>query len=219
MNTYSTDADLAKWEPALFRDLTIPGQRLCRGDDGSTLALAFSSPAGRFLACGLKPGHVLRLWSPQQGDREAGVFEILSVESQTQLLATQVGMAAAESPVELPAGQDWAYAVDSFQVQAEEVAFALLERLGISTEQTAAVATAVLSPRVLRRASVFGVLAMVHQAAAGIGAESGNLAAKAALYRDMHERELAKLRVTLDRDGDGLGDEVRLPGSVRLRRG
>jgi hypothetical protein len=216
MANFSTDADLLKWEPTLFRDLIVPGQRMASGVDGATSGIAFTSASADFLDAGVAPGHVLRL---VDADGESyGCYEALSVESATELLATQVGRPVAEA-VALPEGTGWAWAIDTFDPQAEEVRFELLSRLGLAVDADGEDAEdLVLQPRTLRRASVFATLTMIFEGQAGAGQEGRNLAAKAALYRRLYDKELSKVRVKLDCDGDGYSDDVRAPGSVRLQR-
>ena len=217
MANFSTDADLLKWEPALFRDLAVPGQRLASGSDGLTGGISFSSASADLLASGVAPGHVLRL---ADDDGESfGCWEVLSVESATELLATQVGRSAADS-VEMPAGADWVWSIDTFDPQAEEVRFELLSRLGLAVDDDGLdLEELVLQRRSLRRASVFGILVMIFEGQSGTAEEGRNLAAKAALYRRLYDKELSKLRVRIDTDGDGYGDDTRAPGSIRLTRG
>jgi hypothetical protein len=217
MANFSTDADLLKWEPTLFRDLAVPGQRLAAAADGETAGLSFQSDSAKFQDDGLQPGHVVRLVA--EDGEEYGCYEVLSVESQTALLATQVGRTATD-PVDLPTGHDWLYTVDTFDPQAEEVRFELLARLGLAVDDDGAdLEQQVFVRRTLRRASVFGTLLMIFEGQSGGEQEGRNLAAKAALYRGLYEKELAKVQVRLDRNGDGRADDLRAPGSVRLRRG
>ena len=217
MANFSNDADLMKWEPTLFRDLAVPGQRLAAGVDGATSGITFTSASASFVDAGVAPGHVLRI--EDSGGDAFGCYEVLSVESATELLATQVGRTAADS-VDLPAGTGWVYFLDTFDPQAEEVRFELLSRLGLAVDDDGEdLQDLVLQPRTLRRASVFGTLLMVFEGQSGAAEEGRNLAAKAALYRRLYDKELAKLRVRLDRDADGFADDVRSPGSIRLQRG
>lgn len=217
MANFSTDADLLKWEPTLCRDLAVPGQRLVSGADGATSGIEFHSDSASFTEQGVAPGHVLQMTS-EDGDGPA-CFEILSVESQTKVLATQVGRTASDS-VDLPAGADWVYAIDTFDPQAAEARFELLSRLGLAVDDEGLdLEELVLQPRALRRASVFATLVMIFEGQSGAAQEGRTLAAKAALYRRLYDKEMAKLRVRLDRDGDGWSDDMRSPGSVRLQRG
>ena len=217
MASFSTDADLLKWEPTLFRDLAVPGQRLASGVDGATSGITLSSASADFVSAGIAPGHVVRL-AGDDGESFGG-YEVLSVESAAELLATQIGREASDS-VDLPAGSGWAYTIDTFDPQAEEVRFELLSRLGLAVDDDGYdLEDLVLQPRSLRRASVFATLVMVFEGASGAAEEGRNLAAKAALYRRLHDKELSKLRVRLDRDGDGWADDARSPGSIRLDRG
>jgi hypothetical protein len=216
MANFSTDADLVKWEPTLFRDLAGPGRRLACGSDGATAGLTLTSASGYFLDGRVAPGHVVRLVAADGAD--FGGYEVLSVESQTALLATEVGRDAEDS-VDLPIGSPWSYSVDTFDAQAEEVRFELLSRLGLECDRRRQDQEAwVLDRRVLRRASVFATLAMIFEGQSGGNEEGLTLSAKAKLYRGLYEKELAKIRVRLDRNGDGLADDMRAPGSARLSR-
>jgi hypothetical protein len=216
MAKFSTDADLLKWEPTLFRDLAVPGQRPACGTDGASSGLSFTSASASFVDAGIEAGHVLRLVAGS--GQEFGCYEILSVESQAVLLATQVGRT--DDPVDLPTGTSWCYTIDTFDPQAEEVRFELLTRLGLAVDDDGEdLETVVLVRRTLRRASVFGCLVMILEGQSGSGPEGRNLAAKAALYRRLYDKELSKVRVKLDRDGDGYVDDMRAPGSIRLQRG
>jgi hypothetical protein len=216
MAKFSTDADLVTWEPTLMADLAVPGQRLCSGSDGATSGLSLTSARARFADAAVAPGHVVRLVTAEGDD--AGCYRVLSVVSQTEMLATAIGRT--DDPVDLPSGTAWRYAIDTFDPQAEEVGFELLSRLGLAVDEEGAdQAALVLEPRSLRRASVFACLAMIFEGASGTGPEGRNLAAKAALYRRLYDKELSTLRVRLDRDGDGRGDDLRAPGSIRLQRG
>jgi hypothetical protein len=213
MTNFATDADLVRWEPALLRDLAIPGQRLAAGLDGATSGLQFTSAGAHLVAAGVAPGHVLRL-ADADGD-ECGGYEVLSVEAETSLLATHVGRTVADA-VDLPAGTGWVWTIDTFDPQAAEARLELLARLGLDTD---AVGEAqICDRRELRRAGVFATLVMIFEGQAAAGPEGRNLAAKAALYRRLYDRELSKLRVRLDRDGDGVADDVRAASCVRLER-
>ena len=215
MPNFSTDSDLLKWEPSLFRDLSVPGQRLASGTDGTTAGLAFTSESADFPAAGVAPGHVLRL--VDEDGQACGCWQVLSVESATELLATQVGRTA--DSVDLPTGHDWAWTIDTFDPQAEEVRFELLTRLGLAVgDDGQDLADHVFQPRSLRRASVFATLIMILEGASGAAQEGRNLAAKAALYRRLYDKELTRLRIRLDRDHDGRADDARSPASIRLER-
>ena len=216
MTNFSTDADLVKWEPTLFRDLAAPGQRLAGGSDGVTAGLTLTSASAGFTTQRVAPGHVVCLTAAD--GTEFGCYEVLSVASQTALLATDVGRDATDS-VDLPVGHPWTYSIDTFDAQAEEVRFELLSRLGLESDRQGLDQEAwILDRRVLRRASVFATLAMIFEGQSGGNQEGLTLSAKAALYRGLYEKELARIRVRLDRDGDGLADDMRAPGSARLSR-
>ena len=88
MANFSNDADLMKWEPTLFRDLAVPGQRLAAGVDGATSGITFTSASASFVDAGVAPGHVLRI--EDSGGDAFGCYEVLSVESATELLLSLI---------------------------------------------------------------------------------------------------------------------------------
>lgn len=174
---YSTDADLIKWEPSLFRDLK--GKRLAAGCDGDTEGISFVSLGAHFQDVGIRPGHVIQILG-SQGEAE-GCFQVLSLQSQTELLATSCGWGV---PVDLPSGEGWVYAIDTF----DDVAHVAKAEVDLDLCLDAD------SKRDRRRASIFYTLAWVFEEHAGADERGRNMAAKAALYRRLYAKEIQKLQ-------------------------
>jgi hypothetical protein len=144
----------------------------------------------------------------------------MSVEGETELLATVVG-SPVEEWVPLPTATDLDFAIHTFDPQHEEARWALLARFGLEMDASDVAADLerwILEHRSLRRASVALVLAMVLRGQAAGGSADGALARKAEHYARLYEDEVAKVRLAVDRDADGRPDDVRSLGSHRLRR-
>lgn len=215
MPAFSTDADLLKWEPALYREILIDSQRLTGGAGAAASGLEVTAD-GQFVTRGVRSGHVIHLANPDQG--LDGWYEIVSVETESLVLATVVG-SPPDDLVPLPAATDLDFAVRTFDPQHEEARWAILARFGLETDARDPASDLegwIVGQRVFRRASVALVLATLYRGQAA-GGETG-LARKADHYGDLYEQELTKARVHLDRSGDGLPDEVRTRLSFRLRR-
>jgi hypothetical protein len=217
MTNFSTDADLLKWEPALAREIVLDHQCLTRGAGATSAAFSVTAESGNFVTAKVRPGHVIHLANADQG--VDGFYEVLSVESETELLAGLVGSRGDES-VPLPPATDLDFAIHTFDPQHEEARWALLARFGLEADAAADGADLerwIAEHRALRRASVAMVLAMLYRGQAA-GSEAGGLARKADHYARLYEDEVAKARLVLDRDADGRPDDVRTLASHRLRR-
>jgi len=218
MTNFSTDADLLKWEPALFREILLDHQCLARGEGASSLGFSVTASGGQFVSQRVRPGHVVHLENPGQG--VDGYYEVMSVESETELLATVVGCPAGEW-VPLPTATDLAFAIHTFDPQHEEARWALLARFGLEMDASDAGADLerwIFEHRSLRRASVALVLATVYRGQAAAEPEGSALACKAEHYARLYEDEVVKVRLPVDRDADGRPDDVRSLASHRLRR-
>jgi hypothetical protein len=161
---------------------------------------------------------VVHLANPDQG--VDGYYEVVSVEGETELLATLVGSPVDEW-VPLPTATDLDFAIHTFDPQHEEARWALLARFGLEMDASDGAKDLerwILEHRSLRRASVALVLATVFRGQAAGGPADGALARKAEHYARLYEDEVAKVRLAVDRDADGRPDDVRSLGSHRLRR-
>jgi hypothetical protein len=218
MTNFSTDADLLKWEPALMRELVLDHQCLTRGDGATSATFSVTATGGAFVTSRVRPGHVVHLSNPDQG--VDGCYEVLSVESETELMAGLVG-GRGDEWVPLPAATGLAFSIHTFDPQHEEARWALLARFGLETDADAAgedLARWIAEHRGLRRASVALVLATIYRGQSAGGPEASGLARKAEHYARLYEDEAAKARLVLDRDADGRPDDVRTLASHRLRR-
>jgi hypothetical protein len=218
MTNFSTDADLLKWEPALVREVVLDHQCLTRSEAAASQDFTVTAADGRFVTRQVRPGHVVHLSNPDQG--VDGGYEVLGVESETELTAACIGTAG-DAAVPLPTATDLALRIQTFDPQHEEARHALLSRFGLETDAAdpaSDLADWIVQRRALRRASVALVLATLYRGQAAGGPADGGLAAKADHYARLYDDEVTKARLVLDRDADGRPDDVRSLSSHRLRR-
>ncbi len=92
MVNFSNDADILKYEPILFGELHLPGQTLTAGTGGTLSGTTFSVSGADFVSAQVSAGGVAYL---QSADGSLDVaFEIVSVDSATQLIRGQVQASA-----------------------------------------------------------------------------------------------------------------------------
>ena len=218
MANFSTDADLLKWEPALLREIVLDHQCLARGSGATSQTFSVVAEGATFKTAKVCAGHIIHLRNDEQGID--GYYEVLSAESETEVLAGLLG-GRGDEWVPLPAGTDLAFDIHTFDPQHEEARFALLARFGLETDDADIAADLerwIFQRRTFRRASVALVLAMLYRGQSTSGPDAAGMARKADHYARMYEDEVTKARVILDRDGDGRPDDVRTLSSHRLRR-
>jgi hypothetical protein len=177
-----------------------------------------TAPGARFQAGQVRPGHVIRLINADQG--VDGTYEVLSVESDTQLTASLVGAKAGEW-IPLPTATALEFDITTFDPQHEEARWAILARFGLETDRRQPAADLerwIVQNRALSRASIALVLATIYRGQAAAGPEASGYARKADHYARLYDDELARARVVLDRNGDGRPDDVRCLSSGRLLR-
>ena len=217
MVRFSQDLDVLKYEPVLFGELARASQVRCAGEDAVLSGTTLTAAGASFATAGVAAGQVVYL----SGATVDGAYEVVSVDSATQLTVSVVRAGREDAALAPPAGTGLSYRVSTYDPQAEEVAYGLLQYFGLEATASEAAADAgdILETRALRQASVFGVLAGVFAAAAGGEEEdAAGYWRKSVRYQKLFETARARVRVKLDTDGDDLAEEYRSGGSVRLRR-
>jgi hypothetical protein len=217
MLTFSRDSDILKYEPALFGELHLPGQVLAAGTGGQLSGTTFTASAADFVSAQVAAGGVIYLQSAD-GLLDGG-YEIVSVDSATQLTVSVVRADPDDEPVAPPAATDVTHRISTFAPQAGEVAFALTEHLGIKPGNPASDMDAqdILDLDVLKRASVFAVISSVYAMLASKASDE-NFWKKSAHYQSLFEKARQRCRVGIDLDSDGLPDVTITGASGRLTR-
>jgi hypothetical protein len=214
---FSNDADILKYEPMLFGELHLPWQVLAAGTGGTLSGTTFSGAGADFVSAQVSAGGVVYMRS---GDGSLdGVYEIVSVDSATELTVSVIRSNSDDDPIAPPAGDDISYRISTFGPQASETAFQLTEYFGIRPGNPASDidVESVLDTQALRRASVFAVISSVYAMLAGKSKDE-NFWNKSLYYQRLFERARERCRFSVDAGSDGLADVTKSGASGKLVR-
>jgi hypothetical protein len=220
MVLFSSDVDILKYEPALFGELHLSWQVLASGTGAQLSGTTLTAADADFAGTGISGGGVVYLSSTDAGVPGLdGAYEIVSVESATQLTVSVLRSDPADMPIAPPAASNVTYRVSTFGPQAAEAAFRLTEYFGIQPgHPTSAVAAEdIVDIEGLRRASVLAVIAGVYAMWAGKTNGEG-FWAKSLHYKQLFEKARQRCRLTADLGEDGVADVTRLGGAIKLVR-
>jgi len=219
MNSFSSDVDILRYEPCLFGGLYSKGQVLASGIGGQLSGTSFTAADEEFYSAGVSVGSVIYL-SSDDGLIDSA-FEVISVDSATQLTVSVVRTDSADEAVSPGDCDELSYRVCTYQPQSNEVLFQLTQHFGLrpGVADSDYDADDILDTEVLRQASVYGTLALVFATLAWSesGTEQG-FWAKHKYYRNLFEESRQRCKVNIDSGGDGVSDSVRSGASIRLRR-
>jgi hypothetical protein len=214
---FSNDADILKYEPMLFGELHLPWQVLAAGTDGTLSGTTFSAAGADFVIAQVLAGGVVYMRS---GDGSLdGVYEIVSVDSATELTVSVVRSDSDDDPISPPASDDISYRISTFGPQASEAAFQLTEYFGIRPGNPASDIDVenVLDTQALRRASVFAVISSIYAMLAGKSKDE-DFWNKSLYYQRLFERARERCRFSVDAGSDGLADVTKSGASGKLVR-
>ena len=217
MVTFSNNVDILKYEPILFGQLHLPGQVLIAGTGGVLTGTTFTENNADFVSAQIPEGAVIYLQSAD-GTLD-GAFEIISVDSATQLTISVVRADSDDEPVAPPSAADVSYRISTFKPQASEAAFQLTEFFGIKPGNPASDYDVqdVLDSNVLKTASVFAVISTVYATLASKSKDE-NFWAKTRHYRTLFEKARQRCRLSIDVGSDELADVTKLGSCIRLIR-
>ncbi|MHC4285704.1 MAG: hypothetical protein ACYSWZ_22430, partial [Planctomycetota bacterium] len=148
-----------------------------------------------------------------------GAYEIVSVDSATQLSVSVIRSDSDAAAVAPPSATGISYRVSTFVPQAGEVGFRLTEHFGIKPGNPDSIYDAddVLDTDVFKRASVFGVISSVYAMLAS-KAKNENFWKKSLHYQKLFERAKERCRLSIDIGSDGVADVTRVGAFVKLVR-
>jgi len=217
MVNFSNDVDILKYEPVLFGELHLPWQVLAAGSGGTLSGTTFTASGADFVSALVTTGQVIYLQSAD-GSLD-GTYEIVSVNSATELTVSVIRTDSNDEPIAPPAGTDTSYRISTFGPQAREVGFQLTEYFGIGPGNPASDVDAenVIDTNALKRASVFAVISSVYAMLAS-KAEDENFWKKSSYYQKLFEMARERCRLSIDIDGDGVADITKVGASKRLVR-
>jgi len=217
MVSFSSDVDILKYEPILFGELHRPGQVLTAGTGGTLNGTIFTASDADFVSAQVSSGGVAYLQSAD-GTLD-GAYEIVSVDSATQLTISIVRADLEDEPIAPPAATNISFRISTFRPQASEAAFQLTEYFSIKPGNPASVYDVqdVLDTDVLRMASVFAVICSVYAMLAS-KAEDENFWKKSLHYQTLFEKARQRCRLSIDVGSDKVADITRIGSSIRLVR-
>jgi hypothetical protein len=217
MVNFSNDTDILKYEPILFGELHLPWQVLRAGTGGTLSGTTFTAGNVDFIMAQVSAGGVIYLRSAN-GSLD-GAYEIVSVDSATQLSLSVIRSDPNDTAVAPPAATDVSYRISTFGPQANEVGFQLTEYFGISPGNPASDIDVedVLDASVLRLASVFAVISIVYAMLAG-KTNNENYWRKSLHYQKLFTKARGRCRLSIDVGADGVADVTKVGASGRLIR-
>ena len=217
MAKFSNDVDILKYEPILFGELHLSSQVLAAGTGGTLSGTTLTAGGENFINASVAADGVIYLQSAD--GLLDGAFEIVSVDSTTQLTISVVRADSDDEAIAPPASNDISYRVSTFNPQAGEVGFQLTEYFGIRPGNPDSVYSVadVLDTNVLRKASVFAVIASVYAMLASKAEDEGYWK-KSLYYQKLFEKARERCRLSIDVGCDGVSDITKLGASVRLVR-
>lgn len=218
MLSFSSDVDILRFEPILFGELHFSWQVLTAGEGGQLSGTTFTKSGEDFVSAGVAAGGVIYLRSAD--GKLDGTYEIVSVDSATQLTVSVLRSDASLSAVAPPSGTDISYRIGTLSPQANEVLFQLTQYFGIrpGNPDSDFEPEDILEPEVLKEVSVFGVLASVYATLASRAELDEGFWKKSLYYQKRFEKARERCRISIDAGSDGIGDMRMFGGSVRLKR-
>jgi hypothetical protein len=217
MASFSNDVDILKYEPMLFGQLHLPWQVIAEGTGGTLSGTTFTATGADFISAGLCAGGVIYLAS--ENKVLDGAFEIVSVDSATQLSVSVLRSDSQADAVAPPVASDVCFRISTFAPQANEVGFQLTEYFGIRPGNPSSDygIEDILDTSVLRQASVFAVLACVYAMLAG-KAQDDNFWKKSLYYQKLFNKAKQRTRLSIDLGSDGVVDVTQIGSSAKLVR-
>jgi hypothetical protein len=217
MVSFSNDADILKYEPVLFSELYLPWQVLTAGTGGILTGTTFTASDADFVSAQVSAGGVIYLKSADSS--LDGAYEIVSVDSATQLSISVIRSYSDDESIAPPAATDISYRISTFGPQTAEAGLQLTEYFGIRPGNPASdyAAEDILNTDVLRAASVFAVISGVYAMLASKD-EDENFWKKSLYYQKLFEKARQRCRLSIDSGSDGVADITKVGASVRLVR-
>jgi len=217
MAKFSNDVDVLRYEPVLFGELHLPSQVQASGTGATLSGSILTANEADFLAAGIAAGGVIYLRS-SDGALD-GAYEIVSVDSATQLTASVVRADPADPAIAPPAGDEISYRISTLAPQAADAAFELTQHFGIRPgDPTSEIAAEnIVNTEGLRRTSALAVIASVYRMWAN-HTQDECLRRKSLLYTQLFEKARQRCHASADLGSDGIADVDRVGGVVRLVR-
>ncbi len=208
-----SDRDILKYEPALFGELHFKNQVIAAGTDGAVAGTTFESDSADFVSAQVEAGDCIYIKSAD-GTIE-GVYEIVSVDSATQLSVSVLRADSQGDPIVPPAGSGFTYRISTFKPQISDVSMMVMEYLGLELKGDSAKVT--LNTDEIHMICAMGTISSAYRSLAD-GDNAENFRAKSQEYQCLFSKGLEMFIFAIDEDGDGVADKVRYGGTGKLFR-
>jgi hypothetical protein len=217
MAKFSSDVDILKREPILFGELHLPLQVPASGTGATLAGTTLTALDVNFLNPGVSAGGVVYLRSAN-GVLD-GAYEVVSVDSETQLTVSVLRSDVADDPIAPPAADNVTYRIVTYEPQAVDAAFDLTQYFGIQPGNPNSEITVddVVDLEGLRRASAFAVISSVYATWAG-RTDDNAFWQKSEHYGRLAEDARQRCHLSVDLGSDGVADITRVGGAIRLVR-
>jgi hypothetical protein len=211
------DRDISKYEPALFGANHLANQVIAAGTAGVLAGTTFQASGANFVLAQVEAGDCVYLKSAN-GVLD-GVYEIVAVDSATQLCVSVLRADSEADPIAPPAGSDVTYRISTFKPQIVDVSLRLMEYLWIKPGEVIGDVSAdeILESDQVRQLCAMGTTAAAYRTLAS-GEDAENFKFKSQEYERLFGEGMERCRVAIDKDGDGVADSVRYGGCGRLFR-
>lgn len=217
MSQFCLDRDILSIEPvAYLGGGFVSVHSLLAGSDGALAGTTFTSPTSDFCAGGVQAGMVLATTATILA--EGSAWEIVSVDSATQLTVSILRSDPDAPPIAPPAATNLTFCVRTLAPRITAVSDTLAEKLRHLAEVAGIDSADFADSSQLRRATACGALAGVFLARADNARTDDANWIKAEHYRREFLQAQNHLRLAVDADGDGTAETTRTLGNVTLKR-
>lgn len=202
----ASDRDLLALEPNVFRDVVFQSQTLATGVDGVIAGTTLTSVTADFAAAGVGAGSVVVISGRMS-------LEVVERQSPTLLTVSLPRAGASDAAIPPAAGLDLTFRAATFAPQIALAEREALRDLGLDASDAELIVGGGMT-----RLVAMGALQHVFAAAATSVDDSDPYWSRALRWMDERKRELRRVVVELDRDGDGVPEETRRVQPARLVR-
>lgn len=212
---FSTDRDLLAIEPEVFIDAPLVSQQRVNVSDAILSGTSLSSVSADFNAAQVSAGSVVLV-----GRTPLEVVTVNDANTLTVSLLREQASGAAIPAAGLD-GVDLELRHRTFTPQAGILHDMLLRLVGIDPDDPAGDALnedAVVSLSLMSRLEALGTLELVYSSASALDVKDTPLHRKAEYYRRQFAKARENSTVLLDTNGDGMPEERRSLGVIRMSR-
>ncbi|MFI4860968.1 MAG: hypothetical protein ACIAXF_09840 [Phycisphaerales bacterium JB063] len=209
---FSTDRDLLAYEPTLFNDVPFVAQQRVSVADAELAGTTVFSISADFDAAQVAAGSVVLI------DRKP--FEVIQRLDEATLTVSLPRTATSDPTIPGEEGTSLSLIARTFAPQAALVREALLRMLGIDENDpdNPLNEESVVSLGAMARLEALGTLERVYSSAAALTGNNEHHLIKANEYRKRFLATAARSPIRIDTNADGLPDEKRYLGLMRMTR-